>query len=203
MSTASTTALYRMTLLPGNSLLLQAFRHWLSELLRLVLLVGIVIGGATGCGYTLVGATDTVASRRIPLAVVPFLNHTSEPGLESHLTVALRQAIVHSPVFVLTTATTAPRRIEGTIRNFRFYPLSFGQNDNALQYRLEVDVVVRLTESDTQHPALERQISTWAEYLVSNTGVVRENVVAKEAALVRLAQRFADTLTALLTVQLL
>jgi outer membrane lipopolysaccharide assembly protein LptE/RlpB len=192
-----------MTLLPDNSLRLQDFRHWLRGFLRLVLLVAMVTGGITGCGYTLVGGTDAVASRRIPLAVVPFLNHTSEPGLESHLTVALRQAIVQSPVFVLTAATTAPRRIEGTIRHFRFYPLSFDQNDNALQYRLEVDVVIRLTESDAQHPSLERQISTWAEYLVSNTGVVRENVVAKEAALVRLAQRFADTLTALLTVQLL
>jgi hypothetical protein len=50
---------------------------------------------------------------------------------------------------------------------------------------------------------LEQEISTWAEYLVSNTGVVRENIVAKEAALFRLAQRFADTLTALLTVRML
>ena len=161
------------------------------------------MGGITGCGYTLVGATNTTAQRRIPLAVVPFLNHTSEPGLESHMTTALRQAIMHSSVFALATATTASRRIEGTIRNFRFYPLSFDHNDNALQYRLEADVVIRLIESDAQKPSLEQEISTWAEYLVSNTGVVRENVVAKEAALFRLAQRFADTLTALLTVRLL
>jgi hypothetical protein len=50
---------------------------------------------------------------------------------------------------------------------------------------------------------LEREISTWAEYLVSRAGGVRENVVAREAALFRLAQRFADVCTALLLVTLL
>jgi hypothetical protein len=200
---AYATMLCRMTLLPHAIPLLQTFNQLLSRAFSLVLLLGVVMGGNTGCGYTLVGAPNTTVQRRIPLAVAPFLNHTSEPSLESHLTTALRQAIMHSPVFALATATTASRRIEGTIRSFRFYPLSFDHNDNALQYRLEADVVIRLIESDAQKPSVEQEISTWAEYLVSNTGVVRENVVAKEAALFLLAQRFADTLTALLTVRLL
>jgi hypothetical protein len=192
-----------MTLLPDDATLLQTFHQLLGRALSLAFLCGVVSGSITGCGYTLVGAPNTTVQRRIPLAVVPFLNHTSEPGLESHITLALRRAIVHSPVFALTTATTASQRIEGTVRSFRFYPVSFDQNDNALQYRLEADVVIRLIDSDAQKPALEQEISPWAEYLVSNTGVIRENIVAKEAALFRLAQRLADTLTALLTVRML
>jgi hypothetical protein len=141
--------------------------------------------------------------RRIPLAVAPFLNQTREPGLESHMTTALRQAIIQSHTFTLATATTASQRVEGIIRRFRSYPLAFDENDNALQYRLEAVVLVRLIDSDAPGPTLEQEISAWAEYLVSTTGAVRENVVAKEAALFRLAQRFADSLTALLTVRLL
>jgi hypothetical protein len=143
------------------------------------------------------------SKHRLSLAVMPFLNHTREPGLESHMTTALRQAIVRSQAFTLATATTASQRVEGTIRRFRFYPLAFDENDNALQYRLEADILVRLIDRDAPGPTLEQEISAWAEYLVSNTGAVRENVVAKEAALLRLAQRFADSLTTLLTVRLL
>lgn len=166
--------------------------------LRFVLLLSIIISSVTGCGYTLVGAP---AQRRLSVAVTPFLNQTREPGLESHITMALRQAIGRSPNFVLMTASTASQRIEGTIRRFRISPLSFDENDNALQYRLEVVVTVRLMDTASTKPTWEQDLSTSAEYLLSNTGVVRENVVAKEAALFRLAQRFADTLTTLLMVQ--
>ena len=162
-----------------------------------------MIGSVLGCGYTLVGSTAMTSKRRMSLAVTPFLNHTREPGLESHLTTALRQAIMRSQTFALATAPTASQRVEGTIRRFRIYPLAFDENDNALQYRLEADVLVRLIDSNAPSPTLEQEVSAWAEYLVSSTGVVRENIVAKEAALFRLAQRFADSLTALLIVRLL
>jgi hypothetical protein len=134
---------------------------------------------------------------------MPFLNHTREPGLESHMTTALRQTIGQSQAFTLASTTAASQRVEGIIRRFRIYPLAFDENDNALQYRLEADVLVRLIDKDAPSPTLEQELSAWTEYLVSNTGTVRDNIVAKEAALFRLAQRFADSLTALLTVRLL
>jgi hypothetical protein len=192
-----------MTLFFGATILPSTFSHLVPAYLRHLILLSIFVGSMAGCGYTLVGATAHTSQRRIALAVTPFLNHTREPGLESHMTAALRQAIMHSQTFALTPATTASQRIEGTIRRFRTYPLSFDENDNALQYRLEAVVAVRLIDKAAPKPALDQEISTWAEYLVSSTGAVRENVVAKEAALFRLAQRFADTLTALLMVRLL
>jgi hypothetical protein len=192
-----------MTPLSGATVSPSALYHWEHTYFSCMVLLSILVGSMAGCGYTLVGTSAHTSQRRITLAVTPFLNHTREPGLESHMTAALREAIIHSQTFALTPATTASRRIEGTIRRFRAYPLSFDENDNVLQYRLEVVVAVRLIDNAAPKPALNQEISTWAEYLVSSTGAVRENVVAKEAALFRLAQRFADTLTALLTVRLL
>jgi Lipopolysaccharide-assembly len=192
-----------MTLFSDATALPNTFYHLVQAYLRRLLLLSIIVGSVAGCGYTLVGATAQTSQRRIALAVTPFLNHTREPGLESHMTAALRQAVMNSQAFALTPTTTASQRIEGTIRRFQTYPLSFDENDNALQYRLEVVVAVRLIDNAASKPALDQEISTWAEYLVSSTGAIRENVVAKEAALFRLAQRFADTLTALLTVRLL
>jgi hypothetical protein len=167
-----------------------------------MLLVLSVVATSAGCGYTLVG-TGPSAQHRITLAVIPFTNQTREPGVESQVTAALRQAILQSQAFTLASEEGAAQRLYGTVRRFRFYPVSFNENDSALQYRLEADILVRLTKGSTQSSVLEQEISAWAEYLVSRAGGVRENVVAREAALFHLAQRFAAACTALLMVTLL
>jgi len=161
-----------------------------------------VVASSAGCGYTLVG-TGLGSQHRITLAVAPFTNQTREPGVESQVTAALRQAILQHHAFTLTSEEASARRLSGTVRRFRFYPVSFDENDNALQYRLEADILIRLTEGSIQSARFEREISAWAEYLVSRAGGVRENVVAREAALFRLAQHFASSCTALLLVTLL
>jgi hypothetical protein len=117
------------------------------------------------------------------------------------MTTALRQAIIQSRAFALNSEVSG-RRIQGTVRRFRSFPLSFDEHDNVLQYRLEADVLVRLVEGASPVPTWEQEISAWAEYLVSSTVETRQNVVAKQAAIVRLAQQFADQCTTLLTMTL-
>lgn len=166
------------------------------------LVLGMLIECLAGCGYTLVGARPDATGQRIALTVLPFINQTREPGLESHMTAALRHAIIQSRTFVLTSESSL-RRLQGTVRRFRSLSLSFDERDNVLQYRLEADVLVRLVEGASSAPAWEQEISAWAEYLVSSTGEVRQNVVAKEAAIFRLAQQFADQCATLLVMTLL
>jgi hypothetical protein len=177
---------------------------------RLLLGLGVhgLIVNLFACGYTLVGTTPEGSPRRITLAVSTFTNQTREPGVESQITAALRHAILQHPIFSLTVPEAAVPRVQGTVRRFRFSAVSYDRNDAALQYRLEADILVRVTTSAAALPVLEREITTWAEYLVAPTdqvgeGAVRENVIAREAALLQLAQRFADMCTALLLVTLL
>jgi hypothetical protein len=161
-----------------------------------------LIESLAGCGYTLVGATPGASGQRIMLTVLPFTNQTREPGLEGSMTTALRQAIIQSHAFVLVPKSSA-QRIQGTVRRFRSFPVSFDEHDNVLQYRLEADVLIGLVEGETPVPIWEQEISAWAEYLVSSTGEMRQNVVAKQVAIVRLAQQFADRCTTLLAMTLL
>jgi hypothetical protein len=161
-----------------------------------------LIESLAGCGYTLVGATSSASAQRIMLTVLPFTNQTREPGLEGSMTTALRQAVIQSHAFALVPEASG-RRIQGIVRRFRSFPVSFDEHDNALQYRLEADVLVRLVEGEAPVPAWEQEISAWAEYVVSSTAEVRQNVVAKQAAIVRLAQQFADRCTSLLAMTLL
>lgn len=164
--------------------------------------------GATGCGYTPVGVASGAAAQRISLAVTPFTNQTREPGVETQVTVALRQAVLRHPAFSLAVAEATGRRVQGIVRRFRAYPVSYDRNDNALQYRLEADILIRLLDGTAPTPTLEREVTTWAEYLIFRSsevreGAIREHVIAREAAVLQLAQRFAQTCTALLIVTLL
>jgi hypothetical protein len=82
-------------------------------------------------------------------------------------------------------------------------PLSFDSNDIVLQYRIEADIHIRLLTAESPKAVLEQDMAAWAEYLVSRNRIVREEVVAREAALARLADQFASQCTALLAIFLL
>ncbi|GIX48679.1 MAG: hypothetical protein KatS3mg131_2890 [Candidatus Tectimicrobiota bacterium] len=161
-------------------------------------LVGLAVGG---CGYRMVGHGGAAAPA--VLAVAPFANRTREPGLETYMTAALRQALVRHPPFRLAAEEAAAWRVTGVVRRFRAVPVSFTAADTVLQYRLEAVVAVRLAEPSAAVPLLEQELSVWTVWLVSSTGDVRANTVAKEAALWRLAQQFAERCVALLVAALL
>lgn len=173
--------------------------------MRCLLALGLLVGTLASCGYTLVGAPPDTPGHRLPLAVVPFTNQTREPDLERLTTAVLRQTILQSQFFSSVSDGASVRRLQGAIRRFRSSPLSFDQNDNVLQYRIEADFHIRLVDVSTQRPTLEQDITARAEYLVSiaTTDRVREDVVARQAALARLAQQFADQCLALLAIALL
>jgi hypothetical protein len=165
--------------------------------------LGVLLAGLMSCGYTLLGTPSKEMSTRITLAVPPVHNQSREPGLESYMTAALRRAIVQSSVLSLVPENNAPRRLQSVIRQFRVLPTSFDMGDNVVQYRIEAEAQIRLIDRASELPVLEQDIAVSAEYLISTVGIVRQNVIAREAAIFRLAQRFAEKCTALLEVTLL
>jgi hypothetical protein len=176
-------------------------RQGMSALLTL----GMLIGSLVGCGYTLVGAPSDTPGKRLPLNIPPFTNQTHEPDLERLTTAALRHAIVQSQMFVFTADGTSATRLQGAVRRFSSYPLALDSQDNVVEYRIDAAIYIRLIEAATQRPLLEQELSSSAVYLVSrsSTDKVREDVAAREAALFRLAQQFADKCLALLAITLL
>lgn len=154
-----------------------------------------------GCGYTVVGTSPNTATPRIALAVPSVTNHSREPGMERYVTSALRQALVRRQGFTLVAASVAPHRLHGVVQHVQIDPVSFDARDNAVQYRIEARMRIRLAPRSTARPLLNQEIAAWAEYLVVTTsGAIRENVVAREAALHRLAQDLAEQCAALLEI---
>ena len=176
-------------------------RFWRCRGLVLLAVLGLTVWG---CGYTLVGSPSArLAERPVAVAVEPFTNETREPEVEYHATAALRQALMHGRGFVLASATAASTRVQGRVRNFRTTALSYGPNDNVLEYRLEADIRVLVRRGEEAQPLLQHDIPTRAEYLVAKSGGVRQEAVARETALARLAREFADRCTAWLAIALL
>jgi len=173
--------------------------------IRVLLTFGMLSGMLDGCGYTLVGAPSGTPGDRLPLNIASFINQTREPDLERITTAALRHAIVQSQMFVFTAADTSVTRLQGVVRRFLSYPLALNAQDTVVEYRIDAAIYIRLIEAETQRPLLEQEIASSAMYLVSrsSTDRVREDVAAREAALFRLAQQFADKCLALLAVTLL
>lgn len=167
--------------------------------------LGVLLGTLAGCGYAVVGAWERDRPQQPSLAIAPFGNQAREPDLERLMTAALHHTLLQSQVLLVGAEETASHRLQSTIRRFRTIPLSFDDRDNVLQYRTEVDIHIRLIETATKSPLLEQDISAAAEYLVSQVPAnrVREDVVARQAALGRLAQQFADRCLALLAIALL
>jgi hypothetical protein len=137
------------------------------------------------------------------VAVEPFTNGTREPQIEHYATAALRQALMEGRAFGLTSAAAAQTRLQGRVRRFRATALSYGPNDRVLEYRLEADIRVSVLSGEEPQPLLQHDIPARAEYLVSRSGDVREEAVAREAALALLARQFADRCAAWLTIALL
>jgi hypothetical protein len=135
--------------------------------------------------------------------VPPVLNEVREPGLEHRMTAALRRAVVQHPRLQLASDLLASHHLQGTVKRFQVFAVSFDERDNVVQYRMESAIRIRLVERDVEAPALEQEISAWVEYLISPSGSMRENTVARTAAIYRLAEQFADKCTALIDVALL
>lgn len=157
------------------------------------------VGYVSSCGYHVVGPTASIQGTSRALSVEPFTNLTRIPMLEIRTAHALRQSILESQAFSLVQSIQAQQYIQGTVQQFRQVPISFDPQDNAQQYRIEVDILLRLMRSASRIPFFEQKITAWAEYLVSTSGDVRETAVARETAMFRLAQQFASKSVSLLT----
>ena len=131
------------------------------------------------------------------------LNESREPGLESRMTTALRQTMARHPQFSLHSHRQATHRLDSTVRDFRAIAISLNASDTVVQYRIEAATTIRLIQKETGGTLLEQEIDAWAEYLVSPDGRVRENVVARNAAILRLARQFANKCAALIEISLL
>jgi hypothetical protein len=141
-------------------------------LCRLLLLAAVAL---TGCGYAVVGSQVS----RIPgdvtsVAVGTFTNRSRQEGLDKTLAFAVeREFYQRGSLPVRESPAEGEALISGTIREFQIRPVSFNQQDEALQYEAKLVLDVQLTrQSDGSVLWRGSNMQTVEDYSVNRQTVV-------------------------------
>jgi len=102
----------------------------------------------TGCGYQMVGKETHIPAGLNSIAIPTFKNRTYEPGIEVPFTQAfLREFFLDKRVRVVDRAQ-ADCILEGVMRDFRMYSVSYDQSGLVLEYQTTVLLDVTLKDRE-------------------------------------------------------
>jgi hypothetical protein len=116
--------------------------RWVVALLLVPLL------GLSGCAYStrpgkLRPGLQTVA--------VPFFeNRSNEPGIEVELTEAILDGLIEDRTLRVTEEEQADALVLGTVRRYTFQEAFFGQDRQAEEYRIDIEVEVSVVDRASQ-----------------------------------------------------
>ena len=143
-------------------------------LLRLMGLVVALSGfGLAGCGYHVVGSDPQLPDAIRSIGVGTISNSTGERGLEKDLAFAFEREIhVRGHYRMAESAGEADALLTGRIRGISRRPVAFDENDQAVQYDMEIIVDLALEQrSDGKVLWRARRMRLQDDY-ASNPGVV-------------------------------
>ncbi|HVP78117.1 MAG TPA: LPS assembly lipoprotein LptE [Thermodesulfobacteriota bacterium] len=147
----------------------------------------------TACGYQMAGKETHVPPGLSSVAIPTFKNGTLEPGIEIQFTQAfLREFILDRRVKVVDRAQ-ADSVLEGSITDFRLYPVAYDPSGLALEYQTTVVLNVTLKHRDGKVLWEQKDISetTWFR---ASSGSVLVNETNKQAAIQAAGRLVAERL---------
>jgi outer membrane lipopolysaccharide assembly protein LptE/RlpB len=127
-----------------------------------------------GCGYQMVGKETHVPSGLNSVAIPTFVNQTFEPGIEIPFTQAfLREFIQDRRVKVLDRGE-ADSILEGVIKSFNIYSVSYDQSGFVLEYQTTVVIDLTLKKRDGGILWRENNLSETRWYRASSGVLINE-----------------------------
>jgi outer membrane lipopolysaccharide assembly protein LptE/RlpB len=152
----------------------------------LIILCMVLIGG---CGYQLVGKETHLPPGISSISIPTFVNQTLEPGIEIPFTQAfLREFILDRRVKVVEQKES-DSLLEGVIKSYNFYPVSFDRSSLALEYQTTVLVDLTLKKRNGEILWSEKNISETSWYRVSSNAL--SNETSKDASLKEIGRLMA------------
>ena len=136
----------------------------------------VVLGG---CGYSLHG---NLPDRIKTVAVPVFVNHTSEPAVETFLTQAVVQAFSTNGRLRVVRPDEADAILEGEVVGYQVQALAFDPRANIQQYRLLVTMNLKMRDA-RDHTLLfeEPRFQEKSDFRV--VGAVSQTISREETAL--------------------
>ena len=92
----------------------------------------------TGCGYQMVGKETHVPPGLNSVAIPTFKNQTFEPGIEVPFTQAFLREFIRDRRVNVVSRVEADSVLEGVIKDFSIYSVSYDQSGYAIEYQTYV-----------------------------------------------------------------
>jgi len=112
-----------------------------------------------GCGYQLVGKGTHVPSGLNSIAIPTFVNQTFEPGIEVPFTQGFLREFIHDRRVKVLDRGEADSILEGVIKSFSIYSISYDQSGLAMEYQTTVVIDLTLRKRNGEILWTERDLS--------------------------------------------
>jgi len=174
-----------------NSCLREALRRRQAELRTFSMLFLIIwIGMLLGCGYQMIGKETHVPPGINSIAVPTFINLTFEPGIEVPFTQGFLREFIQDRRVKVVGRNEADSVLEGAIKSFKIYSVSYDRSGIALEYQTTVVIDLTLRKKTGEILWMEKDLSDSRVYRTSSNILVSES--NKAAAIQSLAKFMAE-----------
>lgn len=157
-------------------LVIKIFRTLDSELRTLSrLFIVIWISMLLGCGYQLVGKETHLPPGITSLSIPTFVNQTFEPGIEVPFTQGFLREFIQDRRVKMVERDEADSVLEGVIKSFQIYSVSYDRSGTALEYQTTVIIDLTLKKKNGEILWVERDLSDSRVYRTSTNILVSES----------------------------
>ncbi len=153
-----------------------------------VALVAILL--TTGCGYQMVGKETHLPPGIQSLAIPTFVNQTFEPGIEVPFTQGFLREFIQDRRVKVVGRNEADSILEGVIKSFQIYSVSYDRSGIALEYQTTVIIDLTLRGKNGEVLWTEKNLSDSRVYRTSTNILISES--NKAAAIQALARFMAE-----------
>ena len=140
-----------------------------------------------GCGYQMVGKETHVPPGINSIAIPTFVNQTFEPGIEVPFTQGFLREFIQDRRVKVVGRNEADSVLEGVIKSFKIYSVSYDRSGIALEYQITVAIDLTLKKKTGEILWMEKDLSDKRVYRTSYNILVSES---NKAAAVQLLARF-------------
>ena len=143
-----------------------------------------------GCGYQLAGKTTHLPPGVTSIAIPTLTNLTLEPGLEIHFTQAFLREFIQDKRVSVVSRQTADSTLEGIIKSFTMFSVSYDTSGYALEYQTIVIMDLTLKKRDGVILWREKDLMERAWYRTSPSVIATED--NKNNAIQQIAKSLAE-----------
>jgi len=144
----------------------------------------------SGCGYQLVGKETHLPPGISSISIPTFINQTLEPGIEIPFTQALLKEFILDRRVKVVDRKEADSFLEGIIKSYSFYAVSFDRSGLVLEYQANVVADLTLKKRDGEILWSEKNLSETSWYRASSN--VLTNEASKDASLREIGRLMAE-----------